>query len=71
MHNRLGVKAFAIQWPIGAESDFNGIIDIVERIAYLYDGNADEVSKVVPIPKHLVNIVEQKREELWTQTASR
>jgi len=64
MHNRLGVKAFAIQWPIGAESDFNGIIDIVERIAYLYDGNADEVSKVVPIPKHLVNIVEQKREEL-------
>jgi len=64
MHNRLGVKAFPIQWPIGAESDFSGIIDIVERKAYLYDGNAEEVSQVVPIPKHLVSIVEQKREEL-------
>ncbi|MCF7930278.1 MAG: elongation factor G [Acholeplasmataceae bacterium] len=64
MHNRLGVKAYPIQWPIGAESDFNGIIDIIERKAYLYDGDADEVSQVVPIPKHLVEIVEQKREEL-------
>ncbi|MDD4193727.1 MAG: GTP-binding protein, partial [Acholeplasmataceae bacterium] len=37
MHNRLGVKAFPIQWPIGAESDFKGIIDIIEMKAYEYD----------------------------------
>ena len=64
MHNRLGVKAFAIQWPIGAESDFEGMIDIIERKAYVYDGSAEENNKEVPIPTHLVDVVEQKREEL-------
>ncbi|OHE39929.1 MAG: translation elongation factor G, partial [Tenericutes bacterium GWF2_38_8] len=64
MHNRLGVKAFAIQWPIGAESDFKGIIDIIERKAYMYDGAPEEVSTQAPIPAYLAEIVEQKRNEL-------
>ncbi|MCR3906014.1 MAG: elongation factor G [Tenericutes bacterium] len=64
MHNRLGVKAYAIQWPIGAEADFKGIIDIIEKKAYIYDGSDDEAKKEVPIPAHLVDIVEQKRNEL-------
>jgi elongation factor G len=64
MHNRLGVKAFAIQWPIGAESDFRGIIDIIERKAYMYDGAQEEVSTLAPIPAYLAEIVEQKRNEL-------
>ncbi|MDX9691347.1 MAG: elongation factor G [Acholeplasmataceae bacterium] len=64
IHNRLGVKAVPIQWPIGAESDFKGIIDIIDRKAYIYDGSADEVNKEVPIPAHLVDIVEQKRDQL-------
>ncbi len=64
MHNRLGVKAFAIQWPIGAESDFKGIIDIIERKAYMYDGAPEEVSTPAPIPAYLAEIVEQKRNEL-------
>lgn len=64
IHNRLGVKAYPIQWPIGAESDFKGIIDIIERKAFIYDGSADEANKEVPIPAHLVDIVEQKREQL-------
>jgi len=64
MHNRLGVKAYAIQWPIGAESDFKGIIDIIERKAYMYDGAPEEVSTQVPIPAYLAEIVEQKRNEL-------
>ncbi len=64
MHNRLGVKAYAIQWPIGAEADFKGIIDIIERKAYVYDGSADEKNEEVPIPAHLKDIVETKRNEL-------
>ncbi|TNF09461.1 MAG: elongation factor G [Bacillota bacterium] len=64
IHNRLGVKAVPIQWPIGAESDFKGIVDIIERKAFIYDGSAEEASKEVPIPAHLVDIVEQKREQL-------
>ncbi|MFU8793354.1 MAG: elongation factor G [Acholeplasmataceae bacterium] len=64
MHNRLGVKAYPIQWPIGAEADFTGIIDIVEMKAYAYDGNPDEVNKEIPIPKDLLGVVNEKREQL-------
>jgi elongation factor G len=41
VHNRLGVKAYPIQLPIGAEDAFNGIIDLVERKAYQYDGKQE------------------------------
>ena len=64
MHNRLGVKAFPIQWPIGAESDFKGIIDIIEMKAYEYDGNQDEVSKEIQVPAYLKDIVLEKRDQL-------
>ncbi|MFP4186901.1 MAG: elongation factor G, partial [Acholeplasmataceae bacterium] len=64
IHSRLGVKAFPIQWPIGAEADFNGIIDIIERKAYRYNGNPDEVATEIDIPEELAPIVELKRNEL-------
>ena len=64
IHNRLGVKAAAIQWPIGAEADFNGIIDLIEMKAYHYDGNAEENAKEIEIPSHLKDIVDEKRIEL-------
>lgn len=64
IHNRLGVKAVAIQWPIGSENDFAGIIDLITKKAYIYDGSADESKKEVPIPSHLINLVNQKRDEL-------
>jgi elongation factor G len=61
MHNRLGVKAYPIQWPIGAENDFTGIIDLVEMKAYAYDGNPEEVNKEIKIPGHLLGIATKKR----------
>ena len=64
MHNRLGVKAFPIQWPIGAESDFKGIIDIIEMKAYAYDGNQEENAVEIQIPAYLKDIVLEKREQL-------
>ena len=64
IHNRLGVKAFAVQWPIGAESSFDGIIDLLEMKAYHYDGGIDEDTKEIPIPDHLVDKAEEKRIEL-------
>ncbi len=64
MHHRLGVKAFAVQWPIGAEADFDGIIDLIEMKAYHFDGGIDEKTTVIPIPNHLVEIAAKKREEL-------
>lgn len=53
MINRLGVKATPIQYPIGAESDFVGNIDLIEMKAYYYDGNEEENFQVKDIPDNL------------------
>ena len=58
---RLGVKATAIQWPIGAESEFDGIIDLVTMKAYHYDGKPEENPEEIEIPSDLKDIAEEKR----------
>ncbi len=58
---RLGVKATAIQWPIGAESEFDGIIDLVTMKAYHYDGKPEENPTEIEIPAELKDIAEEKR----------
>ena len=62
--NRLGVNAKPIEWPIGAESDFRGVIDLVTMKAYEYDGKPEENAKEIEIPADLVEIANEKREEL-------
>lgn len=53
MINRLGVKATPIQYPIGAEADFTGNIDLIEMKAYYYDGKEEENYQVKEIPDNL------------------
>ena len=38
--NRLGAKPLVVQLPIGAESDFVGIVDLVEMNAKVWEGDA-------------------------------
>jgi len=62
--DRLGVLAKPIEWPIGSGDEFNGIIDILTRTAYQYDGKPEEDGKVIDIPSDLVDLVEEKRNDL-------
>lgn len=62
--DRLEENSAAIQWPIGSEQNFNGVIDLVTMKAYQYDGLPAEEEKEIPIPDSLKNIVNKKREEL-------
>ncbi|VEU77946.1 elongation factor G [Mycoplasmopsis columbinasalis] len=64
VRERLNANAVAIQVPIGAESNFNGIIDLVEMKAWEYDGKPEEIAKEIPIPSDLQAVAEQKRQEL-------
>ena len=64
IHDRLGACAAAIQWPIGAEDQFKGSVDLLEMKAYVYDGGAEENYTVTDIPADLVDICEEKREVL-------
>ncbi|AXF96108.1 elongation factor G [Spiroplasma phoeniceum] len=64
IHDRLQANAHPVQIPIGAEDQFTGIIDIVERKAHHYDGAANEEAKEIPIPDDLKDLVEEYRMKL-------
>ncbi len=64
IEDRLGVNAKPIEWPIGAESEFNGVIDLVTMKAYQYDGQQAEEAKEIEIPADLKSIAEEKRADL-------
>ncbi len=61
---RLGVNYAPIEWPIGAENEFNGVIDLVTMKAYHYDGQQAEDAKEIEIPEDLKEIAHIKRNEL-------
>ncbi|WP_054025331.1 elongation factor G [Bacillus sp. FJAT-28004] len=69
MRERLGANAVAIQIPIGAESDFKGIIDIVERVAYIYKDDTGKDPEKVEIPAEYVEQVDALRTELIEKVA--
>lgn len=69
LHNRLGVKANAIQLPIGSEADFNGIVDLIEMTATHYSGDADETAEAITIPSYLLEDAKKMRNELIESVA--
>ena len=62
--SRFGVNAKPIEWPIGSEDTFRGIIDLVSMKAYEFDGKPEEDYKEIEIPAELKDIAEEKRMEL-------
>ena len=61
---RLNVNFAPIEWPIGAEGNFDGIIDLVTKKAYHFDKEQHENMTEIEIPEDLKAIVEEKRTEL-------
>ena len=61
---RLGVNAKPIEWPIGAESEFNGVIDLVTMKAYHFDGKPEENATEIEIPADLKDLAEEKQNDL-------
>ncbi|MGN1277816.1 MAG: elongation factor G [Floccifex sp.] len=62
--DRLGAKSCPIQLPIGAESSFEGIIDIIERKAFNFSGEFGRVITEVEIPEDMVDLMEEYRMKL-------
>ena len=69
LHKRLGANAHPIELPIGAESSFDGIIDLVTLKAYHFDGNQDENFTEIEIPSDMKDEVAKRREELISSVA--
>lgn len=69
MRVRLQANAVAIQLPIGAENDFVGVIDIIERVAYKYKDDLGKDPEQVEIPAEYKDKVEELRLELVEKVA--
>lgn len=62
--SRLGAKALVLQLPIGAENDFEGVVDLVEMKALKWDGSIGASAVVSEIPSDLKEKAEEYREKL-------
>ncbi len=70
IHERLTPNAVAIQIPVGAESDLNGVIDLISQTHYLFEGDLGEkIVKEEGIPDNLKDEVKRRREELIERIA--
>ncbi|HFJ9283941.1 TPA: elongation factor G [Bacillus toyonensis] len=64
IHDRLQANAHPIQLPIGAEDEFNGIIDLVEECAYMYGNDLGTDIERVEIPEEHKELAEEYRGKL-------
>ena len=69
MKERLKCNAVPIQLPIGAESDFKGIIDLVIMKAYFYNDDKGIDITVTDIPDDMKELAEKYRNELVESVA--
>lgn len=62
---RLGAFPVPIQWPIGQEDSFIGVVDLIENKSLIWDGNDKGVSvQIGDVPPNLKEIVNEQREKL-------
>ena len=69
MRDRLHTNAVAIQLPIGAEDNFQGIIDLVKMEAIVYEDDLGKVSKEIEIPDDMLETAENYRDKLLESCA--
>jgi elongation factor G len=69
MVDRLGANAVPVQLPIGAESEFRGIVDLVEMKAIMYLDDLGAEWEETEIPKEVRDLAEEYREKLLEAVA--
>ena len=69
MIDRLGANAVPVQLPIGAEVEFEGIVDLVEMKAIVYKDDLGAEWEEVEIPGGMRDLAEEYRERLLEAVA--
>jgi elongation factor G len=64
LREKLYHNAVLMQLPIGAEENFNGVVDLITRRAYYFDGENGEKVREEAVPADMVAEVEEYREKL-------
>ncbi|MCB9420804.1 MAG: elongation factor G [Ardenticatenaceae bacterium] len=62
IRGRLGANPIAVQWPIGQESSFRGIVDLLTMEAFVWEeGDLGAAPQNVPIPEDEIENAENAR----------
>jgi len=69
MKDRLKCNAVPIQLPIGSESNFRGIVDLVKMKAFVHYDDLGQDIRCEDIPSDLIDSAKQYREELIESVA--
>lgn len=64
LHDRLGANVHPVQFPIGAEDQFEGIIDLIEMEAFYYLDDLGTATEAKEIPAELQDKAEELRTNL-------
>jgi elongation factor G len=61
MRDRLGANGVPVQWPMGAEDKFVGLIDLIDMVAITYGDDLGTAIEVVEIPAAFTELAAEKR----------
>ena len=64
LRDKLNAEAFMMQIPIGAEDNFQGVVDLIEMVALTHEGAEGEEVVSGPIPEDLQEEADAKRLEM-------
>ncbi len=64
MRERLGCRAVAVQLPVGQESDFRGVVDLITMKAYVWVDETGREYREEPVPDSMMTLVRRFREAL-------
>ncbi|MCC6807232.1 MAG: elongation factor G [Deltaproteobacteria bacterium] len=65
LKEKLHVVPAVVQWPIGSEEKFRGLVDLVRMVGLEFDeGSQGQTVNEVAIPQDLVDLCKAKRQEL-------
>jgi elongation factor G len=64
MKDRLGANPVPVQLPIGAESEFSGVVDLINMKAIVYKDDLGQEWEVVDIPESHVDLAQETRTAL-------
>ncbi|MDC0278798.1 elongation factor G [bacterium] len=64
LREKLGAEAFMMQIPIGAEDNFQGVVDLIEMVSFTHAGEEGEEVVEGAIPEDLQEEADAKRVEM-------
>ncbi|HEY9829961.1 MAG TPA: GTP-binding protein, partial [Stenomitos sp.] len=64
LRDKLSLNAIPLQYPIGSEDKFEGVIDLIEMTASYFAGEKGEEHLILPIPANLRSEAEEAREKM-------